>query len=331
MKEKINWGIIGAGRISRTFVNDLKFITGANVVAVASKSIERAKTFAGEYSLNYYYDDYKDLVRNSEVDVVYIGTTHNFHTENMMLCIENNKPVLCEKPFTVNSSEAKKVIDFAAEKKVFVMEAMWSRFSPAYTKVREIIGSGVIGKVKFLSADFGFKAPNNPESRAFNAKLAGGGLLDVGIYPISLAFWVFGKNPQKISTTANIGKTGVDEEAAMIFHYDNGAMAILSSAVTTDTPKEAFIVGELGTIKIHTPFFHSKKITLRIESVEKEYNFNYEGLGYQFEAMHVMDCLNNRKTESDIMPLKETMDIMITLDKIRKEWNLIYPFEMCEI
>ena len=327
MKDKINWGIIGAGRISRTFVNDLKLVPNASVIAVASKSLERSKEFGDEYKLKYNYDNYGDLLKNPEVDVVYIGTTHNFHYENMILCLENYKPVLCEKPFTVNSSEAAKIINLAVEKKVFLMEAMWSRFLPVYLKVREIIESGAIGKIKFLSADFGFKAPSDPENRAFNAKLAGGGLLDVGIYPISLAYWIFGKNPQKISTTANIGKTGVDEEAAMIFHYNDGAMAILSSAVTTNTPKEAFIVGEKGTIKIHSPFFHSKKITLRTDSGENDINFEYEGLGYQYEAIHVMDCLQNHKLESKLMPLKETLEIMITLDKIRKEWNLIYPFE----
>jgi dihydrodiol dehydrogenase / D-xylose 1-dehydrogenase (NADP) len=327
MKEKVNWGIIGAGRISRTFVNDLKLIPNANVIAVASKSMERAKTFAKEYNLKYYYDNYNDLLKNPEVDVVYIGTTHNYHYENMVLCMENNIPALCEKPFTVNSSEAIKIIDLAKEKNIFLMEAMWSRFIPAYKKVREIIESGIIGEIKFLSADLGFKAPNDPEHRAFNAKLAGGGLLDVGIYPISLAYWVFGKNPQKIYTTANIGKTGVDEEAAMIFHYTDGEMAILSSAITTETPKEAFIVGEKGTIKMHSPFFHTKKITLRTASGEEEFNFEYDGLGYQYEAMQVMDLLKNNKKESGLMPLNETLEIIMTLDKIRKEWNLIYPFE----
>lgn len=327
MVQKIRWGVIGAGRISRTFVNDLKLLPGAEIVAVASKSMERAKTFAQEYNLKYFYDSYEELVQNSDVDVIYIGTTNNYHYENMLLCIANNKPVLCEKPFTVNSREAQEAIRCAKEKNVFVMEAMWSRYSPAYLKVRELIQSGVIGKIKFFSADFGFKAPANPEHRAFNPELAGGGLLDVGIYPISLAFWIFEKLPSKISTIANIGKTGVDEEAAIIFNYDDGAMALLSSAVTVNTRKEAVITGQSGSIIIHEPFFHSKKVTLITESGEKEFDFTYDGLGYQFEAEHVMDCLRKGKKQSDLLTLSESLSIMQTLDKIRSEWNLVYPFE----
>jgi len=327
MKKKTNWGIIGAGRISRAFANDLKLLPDAELIAVASKSSESAKAFAGEYSLKYYYDSYEEFVKNPEIDVVYIGTTHNFHYENMLLCIKHNKSILCEKPFTVNSREAREVIEAAKDKKVFVMEAMWSRFAPAYMKVRELIDTGQIGKIKFLSADFGFRAPDDPEHRAFNPNLAGGSLLDVGIYPVSLAFWIFRKTPEKILTNANIGKTGVDNEATMVFCYDDGAVANLYSAVTVKTTHEAYIVGELGTIQIHAPFFNSRKVTLKLENRKEEFCFDFQGIGYRYEAEYVMKALRGEPCDPMIMSLNESLDIMSVLDELRKEWNLVYPFE----
>lgn len=327
MIEKINWGIMGAGRISRTFVNDLKFLSNANVIAVASKDNQKAKEFSSDFNIKYYYDSYKEMVKNDEIDVIYIGTTHNYHYENMMLCIENNKAVLCEKPFTVNSKEALQVISKAKEKNVFVMEAMWSRYTPAYKKIREIIESGLIGDIKFLYADFGFEAPDDPQHRAFNPTLAGGSLLDVGIYPISFAYWIYKKNPIIIETLANIGKTGVDEDAGIIFKYDDGAMAMLSSSVRVHTQKEAIVIGKKGSIRIHSPFFHSRRMSINIGDTITDYYFDYPGLGYHFEAEHVMQCLREGKKESEILTLNETLEIMKTLDVIRNKWGMKYPFE----
>ncbi len=327
MSKVIKWAIIGAGKISRAFANDLKYVKNAELLSVGSKSMEKAKLFADEFNLKNYYDDYEKMLSNPDIDAVYIGTTHNFHYENMLSCLKYKKAVLCEKPFTVNSLEAEDIINKFQSEGIFVMEAMWSRFAPAYTKTREIIKSGAIGEVRFLSADFGFKAPNDPEHRAFNPNLAGGSLLDVGIYPVSLAYWVFGKNPDKIFTRAQIGKTGVDEEAAMQFHYGNGAVANLFSSVTIRTAHEAFITGEKGNIHIHAPFFNSRKVSVSIENETAVYDFSFPGIGYTYEADYVTKYLRGEWVDSKIMTIEETLEIMKTLDIIRKEWNMVYPFE----
>ena len=185
----------------------------------------------------------------------------------------------------------------------------------------------MIGDLKFLYADFGFEAPDDPQHRAFNPNLAGGSLLDVGIYPISFAYWIYKKNPLVIDTIANIGKTGVDEDASMIFKYDNGAMAILSSSVRVHTQKEAIVIGKKGSVRIHTPFFHSKKMSISINETTTDYCFDYHGIGYHFEAEHVMQCLKEGKKESDLLTLNETLEIMKTLDVIRNKWQMKYPFE----
>jgi predicted dehydrogenase len=238
------------------------------------------------------------------------------------------KAVLCEKPFAINAAEAKEVVALAREKQLFLMEAMWTRFFPLLVKVRQLLADDVIGDIRMVMADLGFHATFDPQGRLFDPNLGGGALLDVGIYPVSLASMVFGTRPSRISSMAHLGQTGVDEQSAMIFGYDQGQLAVLTAAVQTETPREALLIGTKGQIRIHTPWWFPDTLTLSVQGQQDQViHLPFGGNGYNYEAVEVMNCLRNGKTESNVMPLDETLAIMGTLDQIRSQWGLRYPME----
>lgn len=325
--EKVRWGILGPGAIAHKFVAGLSVIPDAEVVAVGSRSKERANAFADEYGIPRRYGSYQQLVEDPDVDVIYVATPHSFHKEHTLLCLKAGKAVLCEKPMGINAGEVAEMIQVAREKQLFLMEAMWTRFLPVWVKIRELLADGVIGEPRMLMADFGFRAPKDPGHRLFNPELAGGALLDVGVYTISLAYMVFGKEPADMVSLAHLGDTGVDEQGAYIFRYDNGALAVLASAVSTDTPQAARIMGTKGSIYVPN-FWHATSLRLELSGKEpEEVEFPSPGNGYNFEALEVMRCLREGKLESEIMPLNETLKIAETMDRIRTSWGLKYPME----
>jgi len=324
---KFRWGILGPGNIAKKFATGLQALDDAELVAVGSRSKERADAFADQFKAPRRYGSYEALVNDPDVDAIYVATPHPFHKENSILCLEAGKAVLCEKPFAINQREAQAVIDVARRKRVFLMEAMWTRFLPATLKVREWITSGAIGQVQMMSADFGFRANVNPQGRLFNLHLGGGGLLDVGIYPISYASMVFGAQPKKISSQAHIGETGVDEQAAMVFGYESGGMALLSCAVRTRTPQDARILGTDGMITVPPMFWNATKATLSASGKTEAIDLPHKGNGYEYEAAEVARCVRAGKIESEGLPHAETLAIMQTLDAVRAQWGLKYPME----
>lgn len=326
--KKYKWGILGPGAISQTFVSDLKLIEEAELYAVASRSLDKAHSYAKKYNIPKAYGTYEELVRDSEVEIIYIATPHPFHKEWAIKCLEAGKAVLCEKPITINAGDAKEIYDAARKNNTFFMEAMWTRFLPVMMKVREWINSGAIGEIRMVKADFGFRANVDHEGRLFNPELAGGALLDVGIYPISFAYMVFGKSPVEIISTAHLGETGVDEQGASIFKYANGELAILDSSIRTNTLSEACILGTKGNIKIPTQFWRSKTAVLNVDGEESiVYEDNSNSIGYYFEAKEVMECLSKDLKESSVLTLEESLEIMKTMDTIRKQYGLKYPVE----
>lgn len=325
MSRNINWGIIGSGSIAREFADALKFVPGANLIAAASKT-GKSKQFAEDFNLPYYYDNYEEFVKNKKIDVVYVATTHNFHYENTMLCLNNDKHVLCEKAFTLNALQASHLIETAKTKKLFLMEAMWTRFSPALTKLISLIKDGVIGDIKTLKGDFCIDIPFDPNSRYFNPDLAGGALLDVGIYPITFACMVLEKYPVEIKSSLNIGKTGVDEESHYLLKFDKGETALLSSACTFSAPIDFAIYGTKGQILVPNFYFPGKLIIKLSGKDEEIINMPYESTGKNYEAMEVMECLRQGKTESDKQTFYDTMKIMEIMDYIRGD-KLKYPNE----
>ncbi len=326
--DKIRWGILGTGNIAKQFARGLAVLPDADLVAVGSRSQTGADAFGDEFEVPRRHPSYAALADDPDVDVVYVATPHNLHRENSLLCLQADKAVLCEKPFTINAGEAEQIIALAREKGTFLMEAMWTRFLPALTKTRQLLAGGTIGDVRMLVADFGFRTSFDPQSRLFNPHLGGGALLDVGVYPISLASLVFGAPPSSVSSMAHLGQTGVDEQAAMIFGYDQGQLAVLTAATRTNTPQEATISGTTGQIRIHTPWWQATTLTLSVQGEQDQVmQLPFEGNGYNYEAVEVMDCLRGGKTESDVMPLDETLANMQTMDQIRDQWGLLYPME----
>lgn len=326
MKEKINWGILATGGIAAAMARGLARVPDAHLAAVGSRTQEAADKFGRRFNIPKRYGSYEDLARDPEIDVVYVSTPHNLHYENCLMLIHEGKAVLCEKPFTLNAEQAAEVITLAREKKCFVLEAMWTRFLPAIVKVREILRERRLGEIRMLNASFGFKAEFDPLHRLFNPSLGGGALLDVGVYPVSFASMVFGQ-PSQIVSQCHLGKTGVDEQSAMLFRYELGQMAVLAAAVRTEIPQDAHIIGSEGRLRVHSPWWQSQKLTLKFKEREKVLKFPFKGNGFSFEAEDVMRCLREGRLESEILPLDESLSIMKTMDEIRAQWGLKYPME----
>ena len=327
-KRKIRWGILGTGAIARKFAEGLKLLPDAELLAVGSRAARTAEKFADAFQIPHRYAGYDKLASDSDVDVVYVATPHPFHMENTLTCLNAGRAVLCEKPFAVNASQATRMVNIARNKRLFLMEAMWTRFLPVMVKVRRLLDQQVVGEVRLLQADFGFKGKWNPKGRLFNPELAGGALLDVGVYTVSFASMVFKKSPKEISAMAHIGRTGVDEQSAMLFGYNNGQLAVLSCAVRTETPQQAFIMGTKGTISIYPHFWRATSATISVEGKkDRVFKVPLDGYGLDHQAREVMRCLRAGKLESEVMPLDESIQIMKTMDKIRTQFQLKYPME----
>ena len=324
--ETINWGILGPGSIANRFAKGLTSVPDAKLYAVGSRTQAKADEFADKYGAPKRYGSYEALAADPDVQAIYIATPHPQHIEAMRLCLNHGKAVLCEKPFTVNAKEAAEVIDLARAKDLFLMEGMWARFFPGMVRVRELLAAGAVGEARMLQADFGFRAGVNPEGRLFNPALAGGGLLDVGVYPISLASMIFG-TPTDMSGLAQMGETGVDEMAAVSLKYAGGQLASVVTGIRISTPSEATIFGTEGSLKLHAPFWNPVKLTLNAGGKAEEIDVPFEGEGFNYEAQEVQNCLRAGKTESAVMPLDETLSIMQTLDTLRAQWGLKYPME----
>lgn len=261
MPMPIRWGILGAGQVARGFAQGLRALPDARLVAVASRTAANAQSFARRYGVPQVHSSFADLVRDPQVDVVYVATPHHRHMEDCLLCLEHGKAVLCEKPFTVNARQARAVIDAARRQKRFCMEAMWMRFTPAVRKAHELVARGAIGELRMLQADFGVANQFDPNSRLFDPRLAGGALLDLGVYPLSLAVMLLGI-PEHITTQAAIGMSGVDDQAAIVLGYPHGQLAVLSTSLRTFSPTEAVIMGSRGAIRIHGPLYCPRRLTI---------------------------------------------------------------------
>lgn len=327
-----NWGIIGLGKIARQFAADLQHLPGARLHAVASTSMERATSFAQDFGAAHAFGRYEDIVHCPGLDVVYVATPHPSHCENTLLCLENGLAVLCEKPVAMNLNQARRMVDAAQRKQVFLMEALWTRFIPAFEAVEKMVAEGRIGKLHTIKADLGFKMPFDPASRVYNKTLGAGSLLDLGIYPALLALSFFGKpEPPNIGAAAAFTTTEVDESCAFSFQYPEGRLALCHSSIAANTSLGAHLYGTEGTIFMHPRWHHTQKVTVskyngRQESYE-DFDFPYLGNGYLYEAAHVMQCLENKLLESPVVDHQLSLDLMDTLDTIRGKVGLRYEVD----
>lgn len=328
MAEKIRWGILGTGVIAKKFAQGLAVLDDATLSAVGSRTPAGAASFAAEFKVPRQHGSYAELAADPEVDIIYVATPHPMHVGDTLLCLDNGKAVICEKPFAVNAAEARRMARRAREKKLFLMEAMWTRYIPAVVQAKKWVDDGEIGDVRMIIADFGFRASCDEEHRLLNPALGGGGLLDVGIYPISFASMIFGQAPDRIAGLADLCSTGVDEQAAYVLGYGPGRMAILASAVCTETPQHAVILGEKGAVHVHAPFWRATKATLKLtDKADRFVELPLAGNGYNYEAAEAMRCLRAGELESPAMPLDESIQLMETMDRIREQWGMRYPMD----
>jgi len=327
MSSTIRWGLLAAGGIAETFALALQEAEGAELVAVGSRDQVRATNFADRFAIPHAHGSYAELAADPDVDAVYVATPHTFHARDTILCLEQGKHVLCEKPFAVNSEEARRMIAAARSADRLLMEAMWTRFLPSVISLREQLAAGAIGEVRLLQADFGIQPPFDAEGRLFNAELAGGALLDLGVYAVSLGHALFGA-PSKISGSARLGETGVDEDGAIVLDHGQGRFTLAYQSLRVATPREAVIRGTAGEIRLPEPWWGASAFTLTRPGAEPEtHSFRRRGRGYTHMAEAFMGLLADGQRESAIMPHADSLDVLQTLDTLRRQWGLRYPFE----
>lgn len=326
MSKKIHWGIVGLGNIAHSFVKDLLLVADAEIAAVGSRSLHKAKNFASEYKIPRAFGNYKELFDCDEVDVIYIATPHNTHADLAIEAMNYGKHVLCEKPMGVQRKEVEKMVLTAQKNNVFLMEALWSRFNPVIKKVKERIDNGDIGKVRYLHADFAFYGLDREESgRILNPDLAGGSLLDIGIYPIFLSYLVLGK-PDSICVSSNFYQTGVEIQTSMIFNYTN-AQAILYSGLTSKSEMKAEISGEDGTVFILPRWHEAEAYCIEKNNKIENFKFPMRRNGYTHEIEEVHACLNKGLGESTLWSHTNSLDLIALLDDVREQAGIIFPFE----
>ncbi len=298
------------------------------IAAVGSRTQGSADAFGDEFKVPRRHPSYRELAEDPEVDLIYVATPHGLHKENTILCLRAGKGVLCEKPFTINRRDAEEVIAVAEKQQVFLMEAMWTRFIPAVRQAMRWIEEGAIGDVRMVHAHFGFRWDAPEGAALFDPAMGGGSLLDVGIYPITLAHMAFGGAPTRIQGLPTLGRNGVDEQAAMALGFENGGLAVLSSAIMTEMPTDAYIMGTEGMIRLHADFWNASKVSIRRGEDEPEvHTFPLLCNGYEYEAQEAQECFRAGKLQSEIMPHAATLDVLGIMDELRAQWGLKYPME----
>lgn len=319
-------GVLGTGGIVRGVTPTLQKMENMECYAIASRTLERAQQAADEYGYQKAYGSYEELVTDPEIDIVYIATPHSRHFDDMKLCIENKKPVLCEKAFTMNAAQAKEIQKLAKEAGVFVAEAIWTRYMPSRKMIWEVLESGVIGKVTILTANLSYVISQN--YRIVAPELAGGALLDVGVYGLNFATMHFGEEIERIESSVQMTDTGVDGMETITIFYKDGRMAVLTHGIYARSDRKGIFYGDKGYIvveNINNPqsisvYDTEDKLIEKIE-VPKQIS------GYEYQFEECRKCIEEGRIESESMPLDDSIFVMETADTIRGQWGLVYPQE----
>jgi predicted dehydrogenase len=330
MAATVRWGILGTGWIADRMAEALALLPDAELIAVGSRTRQTADAFAQKHGVPRGFATYEELVACEEVDVVYVASPHAMHARDASMALRAGKPVLCEKAFTVNAREAAEIIALARAERLFLMEAMWTRFVPAVVALREWIATGAIGEIRLVSGSLAGHRPYDPEHRLYKRELAGGALLDVGIYPLSFFFMLLGEPLQTVGHMVP-APNGVDVQCVVSLAWPSGALGNFVASFEAGLPNEVHIAGTEGWIRVHAEITNPPALTRRtLDGTEETVDFPMIGNGYTHEAIEVMRCLREGKLESDIMPLDESLSIMKTLDSIREPWGLGYPADGVE-
>ena len=327
MSQEFKWGILGTGGIARAFARDLGFLNNHIVAAVGSRTKKSAEEFSLEFPDCTAYASYEELVADSNIDAIYVATPHPAHVANTILALNAGKPVLCEKPFAVNASEARQMVEASINNNVALLEAMWMRFLPHIFEVRKILASGVLGEIISVTADHGQRLADQGIPRLIEPSLAGGALLDLGIYPVSFAHMVLGV-PENIQAAAVMTDKGVDASTSMLFTYASGAQAILTTTIIAQTPCRAVIAGINGWLEIDRTFYNPAGMRVHLyDGTTTEYPSKYQGHGLREQAIEFEKIVRSGRYESEHLTHKHTLEIMDLMDQIRNMIGLKYPGE----
>ena len=324
-----NVGIMGSGNIAGIMAGTINKMKNVRVYAVASRQQVHADVFAGKYGCKKAYGSYADLAADKKVDLIYVATPHSEHYENVKMCLEAGKPVLCEKSFTLNAAQAEELVRIAAEHKVFLAEAMWTRYMPMLTTIREVIGSGIIGEPKTITANLGYVISS--KERLTNLALGGGALLDVGVYTINFALMIFGHNISKIHSCCTFTETGVDEQNAICLQYYDGKVANLNSSMVSLSDRQGIIYGTKGFAVVENiNNFESTSVYDRQYKKVASYKCPKQISGYEYEVEACIEAIKCGQIECAQMPHSETLRVMRIMDEIRSQWDMKYPCEAQE-
>jgi predicted dehydrogenase len=327
MSQEFRWGILGTGGIARAFARDLSYLNNHIVAAVGSRKLEKANEFAMEFPGCTAHATYEALVADPEIDAIYVATPHPMHFSNTVLALNAAKPVLCEKPFALNSAQAKLMVEASIKNNVALLEAMWMRFLPHIQQVKKIITSGILGEITSITADHGQRLADQGIKRLVEPSLAGGALLDLGIYPVSFAHMVLGV-PENVQASAVMTDKGVDASTSMLFTYASGAQAVLTTTMIAQTPCRAVISGMNGWLEIDRTFYNPTSMRVHLfDGTVTEYPSNYQGHGLREQAIEFAYIVRAGQYESEHLTHKDTLEIMELMDLIRHKIGLKYPGE----
>jgi predicted dehydrogenase len=329
MKQKsIQWGIVGPGGIARKFASDLKRVEGGKLHSVAGRDLARAEKLAHEFGADRATDQYMDLASDAAIDIVYLASPHSAHFEIAKKLLEAGKPVLCEKPLTVNAAQAGELIEISRANDVFLMEAMWTRCLPIYARIREWLDEGCIGTPRMMTSNFCTKPGYDPSNRWFNPELAGGGLLDLGVYNLAISQMVMGHKPEKIAAVASFAESGVDEMLSASLLYENGAVSQFTCGLTSHCENSLIIGGDEGFIRVPSPFISAQSATLVADDVTETVKAPLLGGGFEYQIEEAMRCLREGEIECPLIPHADTLATMEVMDEIRRQIGLRYPGEV---
>jgi predicted dehydrogenase len=327
----LRFGIIGTGRMAQAFARGLESTDQALLQAVASREAGKANAFCAEFAVGSAFSSLGQMTEDPNVDVVYVASPHSLHAAHSKLCLAAGKAVLCEKPFAINAAEAVEVIDLARNRGLFLMEALWSRFLPAYVKLRELLDQRAIGAVQLMIAGGAFVPRLDPGHYLLDPSRGGGALLDAGVYLISAASMVFGA-PVSIRAVGSLGASGVDEQDAILLEHEDGSIAMLYVSLRANASPDLTLIGDLGRIYLHSPVFAPAKITVHRGSGESEvFDLPFASSGYHYQVQEVVRCMGEGRTESPLMPLNETISVMQTMDEVRRQIKLVFPMEKQQV
>jgi predicted dehydrogenase len=327
--QKFNWGVIGPGNIANTFAKAIAASTKGKILAVASRSKERAADFSKTYDIEKTYSDYEQMLADPEIDIIYIATPHNFHYQQAKMCLEAGKHVLVEKPSTVNAEQMQTLVELAQSKKLLLQEALWSRFMPSLSQLRQLLNEGIIGDIQYIQSEIGFAFQNRDKSRMVKAELAGGSLLDLGIYSITVSQFFLQEHPDTVSAIGQLTDQQVDGHVLANMHYPSGRFAQFTCSMLAQTSNTMRIVGTEGYVNLPACFWDTDKAEVfRDDKLIQTIDIPHPVNGFEYQIEQSMLCIEQNKLCSDLMSHHDSVEVLRVMDTIRKQIGVQFPQEI---